>query len=87
MPIIKSAKKRMKQNIVRAERNKSTRSQAKTYMKKVLTAVKEGKKEEAQKGLSMAYAMIDTATKKNILHPNTASRRKSLLARSVAGMK
>lgn len=87
MPIIKSAKKRMKQNEIRRDRNKSTRSQAKTYLKKILVSVKEGKKEEAQKGLAMAYSKIDTATKKKILHPNTASRQKSLLARAIAGMK
>ncbi len=87
MPIIKSAKKRIKQNVVRRERNKSTRSKAKTYMKKVLVAVKEGKKDEAVKELAKAYSMIDTATKKKILHPNTAGRKKSLLARAIAAMK
>ncbi len=87
MPIIKSAKKRMKQNEVRRDRNKATRSKAKTYTKKMLLLVKEGKKEDAQKAISEAYSMIDTATKKKMLHPNTAARKKSQLAKALAAMK
>jgi len=34
-----------------------------------------------------AYKVIDTAAKKNVMPKNTASRRKSKLARSVAGIK
>ncbi|MFC1747819.1 30S ribosomal protein S20 [Pseudomonadota bacterium] len=83
MPIIKSAKKRMRQTAKRTELNKGTRTRIKTYSKKVIALSKKDP-EEAKKMLPTAYKVIDTACKKNILHKNTAARRKSLLARTIA---
>lgn len=86
MPLTKSAKKAMRQDIRRTERNKGTRTRVKTYMKKVLDLSKSNN-EEAAKLLPTAYKVIDTAAKKNILHDKNAARKKSLLARSVAAGK
>lgn len=86
MPITKSAKKAMRQSLVRAERNKGTRTRVKTFTKKVMELSKT-KPEEAEKLLPTAYKHIDTAAKKNQLHKKTAARRKSLLARTVATAK
>ena len=83
MPIIKSAKKKARQAKRHFERNKATRSMVKTYMKKVVVLAKTNQ-EEAKKLLPKAYSVIDTASKKNILHKNNAARKKSLLARIVA---
>ena len=86
MPIIKSAIKRVKQARKRQVRNYATRSEAKTYAKKVLAFSKEGDKEKAEANLKKAYKIIDTAAKKSILHKNTAARRKSRLAKAVASI-
>jgi small subunit ribosomal protein S20 len=86
MPIIKSAKKKARQALTHYDRNQATRTKVKTYMKKVLTMSK-GKPEDAQKLLQEAYSVLDTASKKHILHPNNAARKKSRLARAVAAMK
>lgn len=86
MPIIKSAKKKARQALVHYDRNQATRTKVKTYMKKVLTMSK-AKPEDAKKLLSEAFSVIDTATKKHILHKNNAARKKSRLARAVAAMK
>lgn len=86
MPIIKSAKKKARQALTHYDRNQATRTKVKTYMKKVLTLSK-AKPEDAQKLLSEAFSVIDTASKKHILHPNNAARKKSRLARAVAAMK
>ncbi|MFA5829452.1 MAG: 30S ribosomal protein S20 [Candidatus Gracilibacteria bacterium] len=83
MPVIKSAKKKARQALRHLERNKSTRSKVKTYIKKVITLSKTNI-EEAKKLLPEAYSAIDTAKKKNVLHKNNASRKKSLLARAIA---
>jgi small subunit ribosomal protein S20 len=83
MPIIKSAKKRVKQAKKRQERNYQLRSLLKTHMKKVLIAANEGKKEEAEKALPKAYKIIDTAAKKNIIHKKNAANKKSKLARAI----
>lgn len=84
MPIIKSAKKRVKQAEKRRERNYELRSKVKTHYKKVLVLAKEGKKAEAEKMMQLAYKLIDTADKKNILHKNNAARKKSRMAIAVA---
>lgn len=86
MPIIKSAKKKARQAVTHYVRNQATRTKVKTYMKKVLTLSK-SKPDEAKKLLNEAYSVIDTAAKKHLLHANNAARKKSRLARAVAGMK
>ncbi|MDD4319769.1 MAG: 30S ribosomal protein S20 [Candidatus Peribacteraceae bacterium] len=77
MPIIKSSIKRAKQNDVRRERRQPYKTRLKTATKNFLDLVKAGKKEEAAKLLPITFKTIDTATKKHILHRNTADRRKS----------
>lgn len=83
MPVIKASKKSMRQDIVRRARRLPLRNQLKTTYKKALELIKEGKVEEAKKFLSFAYKVIDTATKKHIIHPNNAARKKSLIARGL----
>lgn len=84
MPIIKSAKKRAKQSLVRQARNYNVRTAVRKAMRSVMDAIKAGDKKEAEKMVSAAYKQIDLAAKKNVLAKNTASRRKSLLARTLA---
>ena len=86
MPVIKSAKKKARQALVHQERNKSTRTMVKTYIKKILELSKSNN-EEAKKLLPKAYRILDMACKKHLLHRNNASRKKSRLARLVAGGK
>ncbi|MFO0780473.1 MAG: 30S ribosomal protein S20 [Candidatus Gracilibacteria bacterium] len=86
MPIIKSAKKKARQAERHYERNQATRTKVKTFMKKIQLLSK-SKPEDAKKLLSEAYSVLDTAAKKNILHANNVARKKSLLARTVGGVK
>jgi len=86
MPVIKSAKKKARQAIKHEERNKAVRTRVKTYMKKILVLSKTDV-EAAKKLLPEAYSVIDTACKKHLLHRNNADRKKSLMARQVAGGK
>ena len=87
MPIIKSAKKRMRQSIKRRERNYPVRSKLKTLFKKELEFIKNGDLENAEKNLAMTYSVIDTACKKNIIHKNNAARKKSRLALALNELK
>jgi small subunit ribosomal protein S20 len=85
MPRIKSAKKRMRQTKTRTARNKATRSELRTVIKKVRNAETPT---AAAAALKDAAAMIDRAGRKNIVHRNTAARTKSRLAKLVnAGKK
>ena len=80
---IKSAKKRILVNETKAERNKSIRSAIKTYTKKVEAAVEANDKEAAASALKVASTEIDKACSKGVFHKNTASRKKSRLAKLV----
>ena len=87
MPIIKSAKKRVHIEKSRRARNFNVRVSVRKSIRAVDDAVKAGDKAGAEKALVTAYKKIDTAEKKNVLHRNTAARRKSKLAKMVATVK
>ncbi|MFA6435853.1 MAG: 30S ribosomal protein S20 [Candidatus Gracilibacteria bacterium] len=84
MPILKSAKKALKQNIKRRARNFDTRRTVKESMKDSLETLEKMTPEEANKALQKAYKIIDMAAKKRIFHKNTAARKKSRLAKLAA---
>lgn len=86
MPNIKSAKKRVLVNSKKTEQNKSIRSEVKSAIKKVELLVKENKYEEAKAALSNAFAIIDAAASKNILHDNNASNKKAKLSKKVCSI-
>ena len=87
MPIMKSAKKRLRQNIKHNLRNRSYRAALKTQLKKFLSVVKEGNAQAAQEELRLTVKKIDKGVAKNILHKNTASRKKSRLTKKLNQMK
>jgi small subunit ribosomal protein S20 len=81
MPNTPSAIKRLKQSEKRRMRNRIAKKVIKTYTKRALSAAAEGNKEQADADLKFALSKIDKAGARRILHPNTAARRKSRLAR------
>ncbi len=82
MANIKSQKKRNRQNETRRQRNKSIMSDLKTSIKKVEAAHAAG--EPTDELFEAAQKKIDVAAQKGVLHPNTAARKKSRLAASIA---
>lgn len=79
MPIIKSAKKRVRTAEKATIRNAKTKRSLRTAIKAFQAAASSGKK-DVGKALAEAQSAIDTAVKKNILHKNRAARQKSQLA-------
>ena len=79
MANIKSAEKRAKQTIKRRAHNMAQRSQLRTAMKDVLTAVQAGKKDDAKTTLKAAVPVIDAMASKGIIHRSAAARYKSNL--------
>jgi small subunit ribosomal protein S20 len=77
MANIKSAQKRMRQAVGRAQRNRAVRSRLKSSIKKY----RQTEAAEKTGALPGAYAEIDIARKKGIIHKNAASRYKSRLAK------
>ena len=82
MANIKSQKKRNRQNEKARARNKSIMSDLKTSIKKVEAAHAAG--EPTDELYQAAQKKIDVAAQKGVLHPNTAARKKSRLAASIA---
>lgn len=80
MPIIKSAKKALRQSIKRQAKNKLIKQKIKTVLKDARALAANKKNPD----LSLIYKAIDKAAKKGILKPNTASRKKSRIAKLVA---
>ena len=73
MPIIASAKKKLKQDSRRTKINRSVI----TAMKK---AVKTARLSPTPKNVQAAYSTLDTAAKKRVIHKNKANRLKSRLS-------
>ena len=77
MPNIKSAKKRVKVSETKNLQNRIFKSQLKTVIKKFNAACEAGDKAAASEAYKAAVKKVDQAVAKNILHKNTAARRKS----------
>lgn len=84
MPIIKSAIKRVRQQERRQKRNLITKNIYKDLIKKFLDLVDNKKIEDAQKLFPQVQKSIDMAVKKNLLHANTAGRKKSQLMKMIS---
>jgi small subunit ribosomal protein S20 len=83
MPNTASAKKRLRQSVVRRDRNRSAKSALRTQIKKVRKALSEGDAEASKTEFQAAAKKLDQAAGKNIIHANRAARIKSRLSRAV----
>ncbi|MFH1841172.1 MAG: 30S ribosomal protein S20 [Candidatus Nealsonbacteria bacterium] len=83
MPIIKSAKKALRQNIKHKERNLTYSNKMKSLIKKVRLLVSQDKTKEAKNILPQIYKILDKSAKENVIKKNTASRKKSRIARLI----
>lgn len=81
MPNTPSAIKRLKQSTKRRLHNRITKKVIKTYTKRTLASVTAKDFEKAEADFRATVAKIDKAGVRRVLHPNTAARRKSKLAR------
>ncbi len=84
MPNTKSAAKAMRQSIRRRAGNIVKKDAYKKAVKEVKKFISEGKKSEAMATLKMAMKTLDKAAKTKVIHKNTASRKKSRLAKAIA---
>jgi small subunit ribosomal protein S20 len=87
MPNIKSAKKRMKQDVGRRLKNRATKSAIRTECKKVLAAVDAKNVEQAETELRNAAKLLDQSAAKKVIHRNAAARTKSRLSARVKKLK
>jgi small subunit ribosomal protein S20 len=84
MPQTRSMKKSLRQSLQRRERNNAWKVRTKHARRALLDNLGTMTVEETAASLQLAQKMIDKAAKRGIIHPNTASRRKALLATKAA---
>lgn len=75
-----SARKRIRQNVVRAERNQARKSRMRTFIKKVEMAIAGGDKSQAVAALRAAQPEMQRAADKGVIHDNTVARKISRLS-------
>lgn len=83
MPNTNCAEKALRQNIKRRAHNRTLRSTLKTFVKKVRTAVAEGKLADAQTLYNEAAKKLDQSASKKLIHKNAASRTKARLTKLI----
>jgi len=76
MPVIKSAKKKLRQDKKRELENKKLKEQIKLIIKKT-------KKSPVEKNLKEAFKLVDKGVRKNIFHKNKGGRVKSALSKLI----
>lgn len=82
MPIIKSAKKRVKVATKATIRNSKTKRSLKAAVKAFGSALAATDKKKAVKTLDKVQSELDRAAKKGILHKNKVARKKAQAARN-----
>lgn len=83
MPNLPSAAKRVRQNERNRVRNRARKAEIKTETRKLSDALHDGKLDQAKELLVRVTKKLDQNASKGTLHRNTASRRKSRLAKRV----
>ena len=87
MPNTNSAKKRLRQNVVRRTRNRAEKSSMRTQIRKVREAVQAGEVETAESEFRVAAQKLDRAGARNLIHRNAATRTKSRLQKLIKSAK
>jgi len=83
MPNIKSAIKRVSVIEKKTLQNNMVKSAYKTAVKAFEAAVAEGNKSKAEETFKVAVKKVDQACTKGVIKANTASRKKSALAKKL----
>ena len=86
MPQRRSGIKELRKNRTNRMHNLDIKTSLKKTIKKYAVSVENKKTDEAKENLKIVYKKLDKAAKRNILNKNTASRRKSKLAKKLIAL-
>lgn len=87
MPNIKSAIKRVETIKTKTSENTMMKTAYKTAVKNFMNEVEKGNKEKATELFKIATKAVDKAADKGVIKANTASRKKSSLAKALNTVK
>lgn len=79
----KSVLKRERQIKKRTLRNQGVKSELKTWIRNVNTALQAGKIDEAKKQMAVLASRLDKAVKKGVIHKNKAANHKSAMMKKI----
>ncbi|MDR3330821.1 MAG: 30S ribosomal protein S20 [Endomicrobium sp.] len=82
-----SALKEARKSKKRTKRNTAIKSRIKSSIKKIEMAVRDNNTESAFENLATTFSYLDKATKKNTIHPKSASNQKIRLSKLVSKIK
>lgn len=80
------ARKRARQSQERRTRNVALRTRMRTYVKRVIKAIRKGDKPTAEAAYREAVPVLDKTVTKGVIHRNKAARHKSRLNARIRGM-
>ncbi len=87
MPIIKSAKKRVKVTEKKTKINKQWKEKYKNAIRDFKEVIDEGNIEEAEEQLKETKRIIDKTADRGLIHKNKANRKKSQFAKMLNEIK
>ncbi len=87
MPNTKGAKKRLRQSIVRRDRNRAQKTRLRHSLRKFREAVAAKKMDEAAVLSRATAVLLDKAASKKIIHANKAARLKSRMSHLIVRSK
>jgi small subunit ribosomal protein S20 len=87
MANLRSSKKDIRRTEKRKIINAAQRSSLRTYAKNILKSIKEGDITSAQTLFNTYSSLVDKAAKKQLIHKNNASRKKSRMAKKLLSIK
>lgn len=87
MPNIKSAEKRVKVIEKKTAENKAVKSKISTFAKKFKLAVSNKDVAESEKLFNEVVALMDKAASSNVIHKNSADRKKAHYAKMLDDLK
>lgn len=87
MPQLQAAKKDLRKNQRRRAINDRWRSAIHKSIRAVQDAITEKDQKAAAAAMPKAQAVLDRASRRNIIHPNKAARKKSRLLKAIAKIK
>ncbi len=82
----KQAAKRARKSIKQRAQNVSMRSELRTAIKKIDTAITSGDANAAREAYKAQQATIDSLARKGVIHKNKAARHKSRLAARIKAL-
>ena len=85
MPVIKSSKKRVRQNAKKTARNARLKKNIRAALQILESKLEAGSRSGVPEAKAKVDSLLDTAGKKKLFHKNKVARRKAQVAKAVRG--